>query len=93
MPRGLSNPARPAERGSTCRAIGCRALVLPCVVFCERHDAMLQSDVKIVLGKTFRLGRKVQSKVFDLTLARAREEILFAQTTGHRMPRDGDFEW
>jgi hypothetical protein len=76
----------------TCRAVGCTAWLPPTQLFCERHDAMLQSDLRAILGKTYKPG-KPPSKVFTRTLERALEEILYAQTAGHRMPREGDFEW
>lgn len=77
---------------NVCNAISCRALVLPTQVFCERHDRMLQSDVRTILGRQFRPGRR-QSLIFERTLERARNEILYAQTSGHRIPRDAEFQW
>lgn len=79
-------------RHQQCNAVGCRALILPTAVFCERHDRLLQSDVRTILGRQFRPGRK-QSAVFNVTLERARSEILYAQTEGHKVPREADFDW
>lgn len=75
-----------------CNAIGCQARVPLLKVFCERHDAMLQSDVRTILYRQLRAGKR-QSKVFEMTLGRAQEEILYAQTAGHRVPREAEFEW
>lgn len=75
-----------------CAAIGCREKVLLTAVFCPRHLAMLQSDVRTVLERTYRAFGK-PSKVFTVTLERAQQEILYAQTVGHRTPRDAEFEW
>jgi hypothetical protein len=75
-----------------CHAIGCRALILPTQVFCEKHLAMLESDTRRVLDATFRPG-KPTSKKFDVALAFAMNEILFFQTNGHRLPVNRDFEW
>jgi len=76
----------------TCNAIGCRALVLPQEIFCRRHDAMLQSDIRTLLGRRFRPFRR-QSQVFNDTLEIARKEILDCQMTGHKTPRPAEFEW
>lgn len=75
-----------------CRAIGCADFVDRGVLFCDRHDAMLQSDIRTLLLKKYRPGR-TPSKVFLMHLARAQEEILFCQTAGYRMPREASFEW
>lgn len=53
---------------------------------------MLQSDVRRILGRQFRPGRK-QSQAFNRTLELARSEILYAQTEGHKVPREADFQW
>jgi hypothetical protein len=53
---------------------------------------MLQSDIRKILGRTFRPGEK-RSQVFLDTLDRARDEIFYAQTEGHRAPRPQEFEW
>lgn len=79
------------QRGA-CNAIGCRARVLPSELFCERHDRMLQSDIRTILLRQARPGPR-QTLVFQATLDRAREEILYAQHAGHRVPREQDFEW
>lgn len=75
-----------------CEAIGCAELVSEGQLFCERHDAMLQSDVKQILAKKWRPGRK-PTKVFSVVLERARKEVLFCQQAGYRTPRDAEFEW
>lgn len=75
-----------------CNAIGCRALILPREIFCGRHAAMLQSDIRTILHRHYRPQGK-QSIVFNVTLERARNEILYAQTVGHKVPREADFEW
>jgi len=77
----------------TCNAIGCRAAILDTEVFCYRHLVMVESDVKRVLGRTFRPGMKHQSAVFSDTLERARREILYFVTNGHAVPRDRPFMW
>lgn len=77
---------------SNCHAIGCRNWITPDGVFCERHDAMLQSDIKALIAKHYRPGRP-SSKVFAMWLEQAQQEILYAQTAGHKFPRAGSFEW
>lgn len=79
-------------RQQTCNAIGCRALILPREVFCERHLVMLQSDIRKLVEKHYRPGKK-PSALFREFLDRARVEILYYQTEGHRVPREADFEW
>jgi len=76
----------------TCRAVGCRARILKTEIFCARHLAMCQSDVRRVLERKFRPGRK-QSHVFDVNLKLAVKEILYYQTEGHHVPRDVEFEF
>lgn len=80
-------------RFNHCHAIGCLEIYIPAALFCERHDRMLQSDLRTILGKHWRSKAPRQSKLFDLTLTRALHEILYAQTSGHRMPRDADFDF
>jgi hypothetical protein len=75
-----------------CEAIGCADFAPAEHLFCERHDAMLQSDIKAILAKHWRPGGK-RTKVLSLTLERAKEEILFCQTAGYRVPRPAEFEW
>lgn len=75
-----------------CYAIGCRARVLPTIVFCEKHAAMVQSDTLKVLDRTFK-GRRKPSQVFEVALAIAQQEIVFCQTYGYRMPAQSGFEW
>lgn len=53
---------------------------------------MLQSDIRTILLRQARPGPR-QTLVFQATLDRAREEILYAQHAGHRVPREQDFEW
>lgn len=79
-------------RLKACLAIGCADFVDRGVLFCDRHDRMLHSDIRTLLLKKYRPGKK-PSKVFEMHLAIAREEILFAQTAGYRMPREVNFEW
>lgn len=76
-----------------CNAISCFAKIPPEHVFCEKHLPMVESDTRRVLGKTFRPGRIHQTYVFKETLERARSEILYFVTEGHRTPRDRPFEW
>lgn len=76
----------------TCNAVGCRALILPTDIFCQRHEDMLQSDIRAILHRQYRPGRK-QTELFDINLAVARDEILYAQMEGHRAPRATEFEW
>lgn len=87
-------PARALSQQSIgyCEAIGCAELVPAGTLFCDRHDAMLQSDIQTILGKQYRPGKK-QTKVFHITLERAKAEILFCQTGGYRSPRPVEFEW
>lgn len=75
-----------------CAAIGCRALILPAQLLCETCDRLLQSDLKTILYRQYRPGRK-QSQRFEATLRWAQEEILYAKMSGHRTPRDAEFEW
>lgn len=75
-----------------CHAIGCRARILNTQVMCERHLAMLQSDTRRLLVMKFR-PRGKQTQVFDRVLALAREEVLFHQTNGHRLPAARGFQW
>jgi hypothetical protein len=82
----------PTRVAQTCHAVACRALLLPSELFCDRHQRMLQTDLKTILYRQFRPGQK-QSKLFAVTLERAQHEILYAQTAGHRVPRDAEFEW
>lgn len=77
---------------SECDAIGCRASVPTSQIYCARHLAMVEPDTRRVLERTFKPGR-YPSKVFTVTLERSRQEILFYQTNGHRMPREANFEW
>ena len=79
-------------RSHPCSAIACRALVLPAQIFCERHEGMLQSDIRTILYRKFRPGLK-QTAVFNLHLETAQREILDYQTSGHRTPRPAEFEW
>jgi hypothetical protein len=75
-----------------CRAIGCAEIMVEPALFCERHDRMLQSDIRNLLGKYYRPRRK-PSKLFELYFERALSEILDAQQNGHRMPRPADFDF
>lgn len=76
-----------------CRAIGCRAAILPTELFCERCAALLHSDVARILARQYRPGKPHQSQVFNMTLARAVDEVLYAKTIGHRVPRAQEFEF
>lgn len=75
-----------------CHAIGCADFVDRAVLFCDKHDRMLQSDIRSLVHKHYRPGKK-QSKLFDIHLETARQEILFCQSAGYRMPREAEFEW
>lgn len=75
-----------------CQAIWCTDRVLLSEVFCERHDRLLQSDIRTLLAKKYRPGER-PTKVFLATLERARAEILYAEYAGHRSPRAVEFEW
>lgn len=75
-----------------CHAIGCADFVDKAVLFCDRHDRMLQDDIRRLVHKHYWPGKK-QSKIFEIHLARARDEILFCQSAGYRMPREASFEW
>jgi len=79
-------------REHNCAAIGCRAVILPTELFCEQHDRMLQSDIRTILGRHYRPGRR-HTKVCERALEQAQQEILFAQVAGYRLPREADFEW
>lgn len=59
-----------------CPATGCAEVIPEDQIFCERHDAMLQSDIKTILAKKYRPG-KAPSKLFTLILERAVKEVLF----------------
>jgi hypothetical protein len=53
-----------------CQAIGCADFIPPTAVFCEKHDLMLQADIRTILGKHHRPGKK-PTKLFTLMLDRA----------------------
>lgn len=87
--------AQTAVRQTTlraCEAIGCADFAPDGWLFCDRHDAMLQSDIKGILRRKYKPGRKPM-KVFSVVLERAKQEVLFCQTAGYRTPRDAEFEW
>lgn len=88
----MSRRAERQLRLNPCRAIGCAEVIPGDRVFCERHDRILHSDIRTILGKRFRPGRK-QSHLFEVTLERALHEILYAQQNGHRVPRSSDFDF
>jgi len=75
-----------------CLAIGCRTTIPMEAQFCDRHAALLQDDIKRLLGKHYRPGKK-QSAVFQRYLEMARQELLEAQHLGHRVPKPAEFEW
>jgi hypothetical protein len=79
-------------RAQTCSAIGCQALVLSDQVFRARHLAMVKSDVRRLLERTFRPGKKPSAR-FKSALEHARREILFMATNSHHTPKDRPFEW
>ena len=53
---------------------------------------MMESDVRRILDRTWKPGRK-PSAVFLSTLALAVREILYVQVEGHRVPRARDFDF
>lgn len=57
-------------RMTICQAIGCADFIPPTAVFCEKHDLMLQADIRTILGKHHRPGKK-PTKLFTLMLDRA----------------------
>ena len=79
-------------RLNACQADICHELIPGTSIFCERHDRMLQSDIRTILEKKFRPG-KPQSKLFQIVLEQAREEIRYTEYAGHRMPRPAEFKW
>lgn len=79
-------------RAAECQAVGCRASILPTQCLCERHLHQLPSDVRRLLEKSFRPGRK-PSERFHMALEHARRELLYVATKGHNVPRDRPFEW
>lgn len=60
-------------------------------VFCEQHLWLVEPDTRRILGRTFRPGKRYQSKIFTATLERAQAEVLYRVTEGHRPPRDQRF--
>lgn len=75
-----------------CHAIGCAEMVDRAVLFCDRHDRMLHSDIRTLAHRFYRPGKR-PSKRFERYLQMAQEEILFAQSAGYRMPRAENFQW
>lgn len=77
----------------TCNAVLCRAAILSRELFCERHLALVESDVLRILQSSYRPSARQQSDVFNVTMERAREEILNVQTQGRRARAVAEWEW
>lgn len=75
-----------------CRAIGCRALLLPFAVFCPRCWSLVPIDIRKLLEKHLR-PRKRPSLVCQKWIDMAVAELLEFKTTGHYTPRSGTFMW
>lgn len=78
--------------GNQCRAIGCRAQLLPWGLFCDRHWYLIESDVRRLIEKHHR-NRRRPSKICQAFIDQAVAELLELQTTGQRRPRDQAFMW
>lgn len=76
-----------------CEAIGCSKEISRVEIFCQRHDRMLQPDVRRILHRQYRPAAPRQSFVFMRTLERARNEVFYFQTEGHHPPRPQEFMW
>lgn len=87
-----SASAAAARRKGECSAIGCHALVLPYVLFCDRCWPLVPSDLKRIVEKHHRPGKK-PSQVLERALTQVLAELLEYKTTGHFKPRDGSFMW
>ena len=75
-----------------CRAIGCRALLLPYGLFCERCWALVPSDLKRLIEKHHRPRHK-PSRTLEKWIAQAMTEVLYIKTEGHPRPQTRTFEW
>lgn len=89
---GASAGTAAGRRHGECSAIGCRALVLPYVLFCDRCWLLVPSDLKRIVGKHHRPGKK-PSAALERVLTQVLAELLEFKTTGHFKPRDGSFMW
>lgn len=79
-------------KAGECRSVGCGAAILPTQCFCEKHMNMLPTDVRRLIERSFRSSGKPSAR-FLSALEHARREIMTYVLTGHRVPRDTDFEW
>lgn len=82
----------PQAGKTNCRAIGCRALLLPMGLFCDRHWAMVPSDLQRLIGKHHK-GTRRPSRILERWLELAVKEVLYVQTEGHPRPTSASFEW
>jgi hypothetical protein len=80
------------SRGN-CHAVGCSVWGLNGKAFCDRHWAMLESDLQRIIARTFKPHAKKPSERFLVALKQSQREILFYQTNGYRIPRDQPFRW
>lgn len=76
----------------TCAAVWCKALILPYALFCDECWRKCPSDLKRLIGKHHRPGKK-PSQVLTKWVAQAVAELLYLKTEGHHIPRDGSFMW
>lgn len=75
-----------------CAAVGCQALILPYALFCDRCWLLVPSDIKRIIEKHHRPGRR-PSQPLERALTQALAELLEFKTTGHYTPRAGAFMW
>lgn len=78
--------------GTNCRAIGCRALLLPYGLFCDRCWPIVPSDLRRLIEKHHR-PRHRPSKILEKWIDQAVREVLYFKTEGHHPPRASSFEW
>lgn len=75
-----------------CRALGCRATLLPWGLFCDRHWHLVPLDLQRLIQKTHK-NRNRPSKQCQFFIDQAVAELLEFATSGKYRPRDGSFEW
>lgn len=77
----------------TCEVIGCRALILPYALFCDRCWPLIESDTRRIIEKHHRPNARRLNAVTMRAVEQATREILYFRTNGHPVPRDRPFEW
>jgi hypothetical protein len=77
---------------NACQAGRCGELVERAAIFCDRHDAMLHDELRRELLDAWRPGRPPSKRYLD-ALVRSRDAIRHVETTGARVPREGELPW